>query len=53
MSRFIRKNSKNSSLPPAMDPNHEKTSKVQNKKKPGGQPGHEGHTLQPVDNPDE
>jgi transposase len=51
--RFIRKNSKNSNLPPAMDPNRAKPSKAKNKRKPGGQPGHEGHTLQPVDNPDE
>jgi transposase len=47
------KNSKNSNLPPAMDPNREKTSQAKNKRKPGGQPGHEGNTLQPVDNPDE
>jgi transposase len=53
MSRFVNKNSKNSNLPPAMDPSREKTSKAKNKRKPGGQPGHEGNTLQPVDNPDE
>jgi transposase len=45
MSRFLKKNSKNSNLPPAMDPNREKTSKAKNKRKPGGQPGHEGNTL--------
>jgi transposase len=36
-----------------MDPNRVKTSRAKNKRKPGGQPGHEGNTLQPVDNPDE
>jgi transposase len=50
---FVQNNSKNSNLPPAMDPNREKTSGAKNKRKPGGQPGHEGNTLQPVDNPDE
>jgi transposase len=53
MLRFVKKNSKNSNLPPAMDPNREKTSKAKNKRKPGGQLGHEGNTLQLVDNPDE
>ncbi|MDR2095147.1 MAG: DUF6444 domain-containing protein, partial [Treponema sp.] len=53
LSRFIRKNSKNSSLPPAMDPDREKNSRAKKKRKPGGQPGHQGNTLQPVDHPDE
>jgi transposase len=48
---YVTKNSKNSSLPPAMDPNRQKKSKSQNERKPGGQPGHEGKTLQPVPNP--
>jgi transposase len=51
--RFIRKTSKNSSLPPAMDPNREKSSRAKKERKPGGQAGHEGNTLQPVDHPDE
>jgi transposase len=45
----IQKNSRNSSVPPASDPNREKISKAKNQKKPGG---HEGTTLEPVDNPD-
>ena len=46
-------NSKNSSKPPASDPNREKTSKANEKnKKVGGQNGHIGTTLKPVSNPD-
>ena len=47
-------NSKNSSKPPAADPNRKKQrKKVISGRKPGGQPGHDGTTLQKVDNPDE
>lgn len=53
MTRFIRKNSKNSNIPPAMDPNRKKKSNAEKKRNPGGQPGHEGKTLQPVGNPNE
>ena len=45
--------SKNSSIPPSQDPNREKQSKSANKRKPGGQKGRKGVTLQKVDNPDE
>jgi len=46
-------NSKNSSKPPSSDPNRKKTSRGKGKRKPGGQVGHHGATLQPVENPDE
>lgn len=46
-------NSKNSSKPPAADPNREKKSRASGNRKPGGQPGHQGSTLKQVDDPDE
>jgi transposase len=45
-------NSRNSSKPPSSDPNRGKTRKTPGKRKPGGQKGHNGTTLQKVDNPD-
>jgi len=47
-------NSKNSSKPPSTDPNRKKTSrKGKSDRKPGGQKGRNGTTLQKVDDPDE
>ena len=47
-------NSKNSSKPPSTDPNRKKSSKKgKSNRKPGGQKGHNGTTLEPVDDPDE
>lgn len=46
-------NSKNSSKPPATDPNRNKKPKGKSTNKPGGQLGHEGNNLSPVKNPDE
>jgi transposase len=47
-------NSKNSSKPPSADPNRKKSSKKgKSHRKPGGQKGHTGTTLEPVDDPDE
>ena len=47
-------NSKNSSKPPSTDPNRKKSSKKgKSDRKPGGQKGHNGTTLEPVDDPDE
>ena len=46
-------NSQNSSIPPSADPHRKKTSRKPGTRKPGGQPGHAGHQLQPVDEPDE
>jgi len=45
-------NSRNSSTPPASDPNRVKSPRRKSGKKPGGQPGHRGSTLQPYDDPD-
>ena len=46
-------NSKNSSKPPSTDPNRKKSSnKGKSDRKPGGQKGHTGTTLQKVDDPD-
>lgn len=46
-------NSKNSSKPPFSDPNRKKSSRRKSHRKPGGQVGHKGTTLHPVDDPDE
>ena len=46
-------NSKNSSKPPSADPNRAKEPKNKSDRKPGGQNGHNGTTLQPVSDPDE
>lgn len=46
-------NSRNSSKPPATDPNREKKDRSKNKKPAGGQVGHKGSTLTPVSEPDE
>ncbi len=47
-------NSRNSSKPPSSDPNREKSGQTKNnKRKPGGQPGHSGKTLTLTDSPDE
>ena len=45
--------SENSSKPPSTDPNRKKFSKKRkSNRKPGGQKGHNGTTLEPVENPD-
>ena len=47
-------NSRNSSKPPSSDPNREKISRQgKSDRKPGGQKGHNGTTLEAVDDPDE
>lgn len=51
--RLSKKNSRNSHIPPSQDPNREKESKGKGKRKPGGQNGHAGTTLEKVEVPDE
>lgn len=48
-------NSSNSSKPPSQDPNRPKKKRKDkgSKRKPGGQNGHPGSTLEKIDNPDE
>jgi len=49
-------NSSNSSIPPSQDPRRQRGAKSRSKggkRKPGGQKGHPGTTLEPVDNPDQ
>jgi transposase len=46
-------NSRNSSKPPSTDLNREKKSRAKSGRKPGGQPGHDGKTLEPFADPDE
>ena len=45
-------NSSTSSIPTSADPNRKKTKRDKRKRNPGGQKGHEGATLEPLDNPD-
>jgi transposase len=46
-------NSKNSSKPPSQDPNREKKKRKKTTKPKGGQKGHKGVTLEPLEDPDE
>lgn len=45
-------NSTNSSKPPSSDPNRKRQVRAKTGRRPGGQKGHVGTTLQKVDNPD-
>ena len=45
-------NSKNGSLPPSQDPNRKRPKSADKTRKPGGQPGHPGRTLEKEKNPD-
>lgn len=46
-------NSNNSSKPPSSDPNRLKPTRKKSDKKPGGQKGHVGTTLNQIDDPDD
>lgn len=46
-------NSRNSSKPPSSDPNRPNRTKTKTPTKPGGQNGHTGSMLAPVDDPDQ
>lgn len=48
----VKTNSRNSSKPPAQDPNRPKKTRSKGQRKPGGQSGHIGKTLQPTTEPD-
>jgi transposase len=52
MANRLNLSSRNSSKPPSSDPNREKKPKKKGERKPGGQNGHTGRTLEKVDNPD-
>ncbi|MCP8690540.1 DUF6444 domain-containing protein, partial [Marinobacterium sedimentorum] len=52
MTGRLNTNSANSSTPPSQDPNRPKKSRSKGERKPGGQPGRIGTTLQPVEDPD-
>jgi transposase len=45
-------NNANSSTPPSQDPNRPRQNRTKSGRKPGGQPGRIGKTLQPVADPD-
>ena len=46
-------NSSNSSKPPSTDPNRKKKKRHNSNKNSGGQKGHKGCTLNPIEDPDE
>lgn len=52
MTGRLNTNSTNSSTPPSQDPNRPKKSRSKGERKPGGQPGRIGKTLQRVEEPD-
>jgi transposase len=49
MAERLNLNSRNSSKPPSSDPNREKKPRKKGDRKPGGQNGHTGRTLEKVD----
>jgi len=53
LSGRVSTNSRNSSKPPSQDPNRVKKERDKSDRKPGGQQGRIGTTLEPSDDPDE
>jgi transposase len=51
LSSRLKIDSTNSSIPPSQDPNRKKKTSGMKNRKPGGQKGHKGKTLQKVDEP--
>lgn len=51
LTRRLGRNSKNSSRPPSQDPNRERKQRAKGEKKPGGQKGHAGTTLEKIAKP--
>lgn len=52
LSNRVKLNSSNSNKPPSSDPNRKKKKRKKSNKAKGGQAGHNGTTLKPVENPD-
>ena len=50
---LVKTTPKNSSMPPSRDPNFRAKERQKSRRPPGGQEGHKGVTLQPVEKPDQ
>ena len=50
---LVKTTPRNSSMPPSRDPNFRAEGRSKSRRPPGGQEGHQGVTLQPVNDPDQ
>ena len=50
---LVKTTPRNSSMPPSRDPNFRAEGRSKSRRRPGGQEGHQGVTLQPVEKPDQ
>ena len=50
---LVKTTPRNSSMPPSRDPNFRAEGRSKSMRRPGGQEGHQGVTLQPVEKPDQ